>query len=80
MSQPLRLGVAGLGTVGAGLLRLLRRTARGSRETVGRDIVVDRRCGPQRDKERGVSLDGMRVVRRPPTGSRPILPSTSSSS
>jgi len=57
MSQPLRLGVAGLGTVGAGLLRLVQ--AHGDRlaETIGRAIVVSAVCARARGKERGIPLD-----------------------
>jgi homoserine dehydrogenase len=57
MSQPLRLGVAGLGTVGAGLLRLARSHAVRLDETAGRPIVVAAVCARARDKERGVALD-----------------------
>src|SRR5262245_36560118 len=57
MSQSLRLGVAGLGTVGAGLLRLVQ--AHGDRlaETVGRPIVVAGVSARTRAKDRGISLD-----------------------
>ena len=40
MNQPLRLGVAGLGTVGAGLLRLAQSHADRLAESAGRPIVV----------------------------------------
>ena len=40
MVQALRLGVAGLGTVGGGLLRLLEAHATRLAETVGRPVVV----------------------------------------
>jgi homoserine dehydrogenase len=59
MSQPLRLGVAGLGTVGAGLLRLLQTHGTRLAETVGREIVVAGVAARSRDKYRGVSLEGM---------------------
>ena len=59
MSQPLRLGIAGLGTVGAGLLRLLQTHGSRLAETVGREIVVTGITARRRDKDRGVSLDGM---------------------
>jgi homoserine dehydrogenase len=59
MSQPLRLGVAGLGTVGAGLLRLLQTHGTRLAETVGREIVVTGVAARSRDKYRGVSLEGM---------------------
>src|SRR5262245_55556573 len=57
MSQSLRLGVAGLGTVGAGVLRLVQ--AHGDRlaETVGRPIVVAGVSARTRGKDRGLPLD-----------------------
>jgi homoserine dehydrogenase len=59
MSQPLRLGIAGLGTVGAGLLRLLQTHGARLSETVGRGIVIGEITARNRDKDRGVSLEGM---------------------
>ena len=41
MSQPLRLGVAGLGTVGAGLLNLLDEHGERLEQMLGRRIVVE---------------------------------------
>jgi len=59
MKNPLRLGVAGLGTVGCGLLRLMEaHTARLS-ETVGRSIVVAGVSARSRDKARGIRLEGI---------------------
>ena len=57
MSQPLRLGVAGLGTVGAGLLRLARSHADRLAEAAGRPIRVAAVSARARGKERGVALD-----------------------
>ena len=59
MSQPLRLGVAGLGTVGCGLLRLMEAHAPRLAETAGRPIVVAGVSARSRDKARGVRLDGI---------------------
>lgn len=59
MSQPLRLGVAGLGTVGGGLLRLLQTHGARLAETIGREIVVAGVAARNRNKDRGVSLEGM---------------------
>lgn len=59
MSQPLRLGVAGLGTVGAGLLRLLQAHGAELARTSGREIAVAAVCARSRDKDRGLSLHGM---------------------
>jgi homoserine dehydrogenase len=51
------LGVAGLGTVGCGLLRLREAHAARLAETVGRPIVVAGVSARSRDKARGVKLD-----------------------
>ena len=56
MSQPLRLGVAGLGTVGCGLLRLMDVHAARLAETAGRPIVIAGVSARARDKARGVAL------------------------
>jgi homoserine dehydrogenase len=56
MSQPLRLGVAGLGTVGGGLLRLLAAHGRPLALTAGRPIAVAGISARSRHKERGVAL------------------------
>ena len=59
MTEPLTLGVAGLGTVGAGLLQLL--DAHGDRlaETISRPIQVVGVSARTRAKSRGVKLDGI---------------------
>jgi len=59
MTQPIRLGVAGLGTVGCGLLRLMEAHAPRLAETVGRHIVVTGVSARSRDKTRGVKLDAI---------------------
>jgi homoserine dehydrogenase len=60
MKAPLTLGVAGLGTVGSGLLKLL--AAHGDRlqETIGREIRVAGVSARDRDKRRGVEVAGAR--------------------
>jgi homoserine dehydrogenase len=58
MGQPLRLGVAGLGTVGVGLLRLLQANAGRLIETIGREIVVTGVSARNRAKQRHVDLGG----------------------
>lgn len=60
MSQPLRLGVAGLGTVGVGLLRLLQTHGPRLSETIGRELVVTGITARTREKERGINLAGLR--------------------
>ena len=60
MSAPLRVGIAGLGTVGAGAVRLL-----GDRRELlalrcGRPIVVTAVCARDRNRDRGIDLAGYR--------------------
>jgi len=57
MKQPLIIGIAGLGTVGAGLLSLL--DAHGSRlaQTIGREIRIGGVSARSRDKARGSNLE-----------------------
>ena len=56
---PLRVGVAGLGTVGAGVLRLLRDNAGIVAARAGRPIVVTAVSARDRGRDRGVPLDGL---------------------
>jgi homoserine dehydrogenase len=55
----LRVGIAGLGTVGAGVLRLLRDNAEIISARAGQNIVVTAVSARDRGRDRGVSLDGM---------------------
>lgn len=57
MKQPLIIGIAGLGTVGSGLLSLL--DAHGSRlsRTIGREIRIGGVCARTRGKHRGSNLE-----------------------
>ncbi len=58
--KPLAVGVAGLGTVGAGVLRLLRENAEIVAARAGRGIEVVAVSARERSRDRGVSLEGMR--------------------
>ncbi|MBW4091257.1 MAG: homoserine dehydrogenase [Proteobacteria bacterium] len=60
MSPPLRVGVAGLGTVGAGVLTLLAANADVVAARAGRPIVVSAVSARDRNRDRGVSLAGLR--------------------
>jgi homoserine dehydrogenase len=60
MTAPLRVGVAGLGTVGGGVLRLLRDNADIVAARAGRPIVVTAVAARDRSRDRGVPLDGLR--------------------
>jgi homoserine dehydrogenase len=59
MGQPLRLGVAGLGTVGTGLLHLLAEQKRRLAYTLEVPIAVVGVCAKARAKERSLSLAGV---------------------
>ncbi|AVO36265.1 homoserine dehydrogenase [Pukyongiella litopenaei] len=56
MAAPLRLGIAGLGTVGVGVLRILRRQQALLAARTGREISVSAICARDRRKDRGISL------------------------
>ncbi|SFA70553.1 homoserine dehydrogenase [Poseidonocella pacifica] len=58
MSEPLRLGIAGLGTVGAGVIKIVRQKANLLAERSGRPIEIVAVSARNRDKDRGVSLSG----------------------
>ena len=59
MQQPLTLGIAGLGTVGAGLLHLLDHNKDRLEERAGRQIRVAGLSARTKDKDRGVAIAGI---------------------
>ena len=56
MTAPLRLGIAGLGTVGVGVVKIIQRKAALLNARSGRDIVITTVSARSRDKDRGVRL------------------------
>ena len=60
MSEPLRLGVAGLGTVGAGTLKLLQAHGTEIAVRAGRPLVVTAVSARSKGKDRGVALGNAR--------------------
>ena len=56
MSSPLRLGIAGLGTVGVGVVRIVRQQAALLSARTGRDITITAVSARTRDKDRGVPV------------------------
>ena len=60
MSRPVSVGVAGLGTVGAGVLKVLRENADLITARAGRPIVVTAVSARNRSKDRGVPVTGLR--------------------
>jgi homoserine dehydrogenase len=58
VTHPLRIGLAGLGTVGAGVARLLAANADLIAARAGRPLVVSAVCARDRTRDRGVDLSG----------------------
>lgn len=56
MTNPLRLGIAGLGTVGTGVVKIVRQKAELLAERAGRPIVITAISARERRKDRGVNL------------------------
>lgn len=56
MTDPLRLGIAGLGTVGTGVVRIVRQKADLLAARAGRAVQITAVSARSRDKERGVNL------------------------
>jgi len=56
MSEPLRLGIAGLGTVGVGVVKIVRQKANLLAARTGRPVVITAICARSKDKDRGVNL------------------------
>jgi len=56
MSQPLRLGIAGLGTVGMGVIAIIRQQAALLEARTGRAVVITAVSARDRAKDRGLSL------------------------
>jgi homoserine dehydrogenase len=60
LKPPLRIAIAGLGTVGAGTLQLLQRNAELLERRAGRRLVVGAVAARDQRRERGVELGGVR--------------------
>ena len=60
MAEDLRVGIAGLGTVGGGTLRLLRENADLLLARTGRRVVVTAVSARDRGRRRDLDLDGLR--------------------
>ncbi|MGB5865193.1 MAG: homoserine dehydrogenase [Sulfitobacter sp.] len=56
MSQPLRLGIAGLGTVGVGVVQILRKQVALLEARTGRTLVISAVSARSKQKDRGVNL------------------------
>jgi homoserine dehydrogenase len=60
VKPPLRIAIAGLGTVGAGTVKLLQQNAELLAARAGRQLLVTAVAARQRGRERGVDLEAMR--------------------
>ncbi len=60
MQSQIRVGIAGLGTVGGSVLERLRGQSATLRQRTGRDIVVTAVSARDRSKDRGLDLSGLR--------------------
>jgi len=58
-ARPLRIGVAGLGTVGATLVRILQKDGEAIAKKLGRSIVVTAIAARSRSKDRGINVAGI---------------------
>lgn len=58
MSHPLRLGIAGLGTVGVGVVRIIRQQAKLLEARTGRAVTISAVSARTKGRDRGVSLTG----------------------
>lgn len=56
MSAPIRLGIAGLGTVGVGVVKIVRKQATMLAARTGREIQITAVCARNTNKDRGVNL------------------------
>ncbi|MEP0509479.1 MAG: homoserine dehydrogenase, partial [Aurantimonas coralicida] len=59
MNSPLRLGIAGLGTVGASLARLIETRAEALANKAGRAIRTTAVCARDRSRDRGFDSSGL---------------------
>ena len=65
MIRPLAIAVAGLGTVGAGVVKLLRANADIIAARAGRPIAITAVSARERNRDRGISLSGLRWYEDP---------------
>ncbi|MEM1302397.1 MAG: homoserine dehydrogenase, partial [Pseudomonadota bacterium] len=65
MTTPLRLSIAGLGTVGVGVIKMIRQHADLIAVRTGRPVQIVAVSARSRDKDRGVPLKGYEWVDDP---------------
>ena len=59
MGSPIRLGIAGLGSVGTGVVRIIQKRAPLLAARAGRSVVISAISARVRGRDRGVNLDGL---------------------
>ena len=59
MADALKIGIAGLGTVGSSLVRILGERANELAKTCGRPITISADCACDKNPDRGADLDAM---------------------
>jgi homoserine dehydrogenase len=64
-TRPLRIGIAGLGTVGAALIRIIESDANAISRKLGRDVVVSAVSARSRSRDRGVDMTGVEWIDDP---------------
>lgn len=64
-TAPIRIGLLGLGTVGTGLVRLLRRNRAEYARRLGRELVITHACTRDLKRKRDCDLNGITVVNDP---------------
>jgi homoserine dehydrogenase len=60
MTDPVRLGIAGLGTVGTGVVKIVQRQANLLARRCGRPVQITAVSARSRDKDRGVDIKSLR--------------------
>ncbi len=65
MTHPLRIGIAGLGTVGCGVVSILQKQAEMLTQRTGRSMVIHAVSARDASKQRGISLDNIEWLKDP---------------
>jgi len=60
MSEKLKIAIAGLGTVGAGVFKILKKKSAQLKKKAGREIVITAVNARDRSKDRGVDVSSAR--------------------
>ena len=58
MTEPLKIGLAGLGTVGCGVVKIIEKNGKDLARTIGRPVTVTAVTARSRTKDRGIDIAG----------------------